>query len=67
MFIFRLFIGTLYDLGRLMAGLSVLGGIGYFVKSLVLDSQPDFFVALAHFMFGLAFWIIARVFRRYAF
>ncbi|MFZ1627258.1 MAG: hypothetical protein WAT81_05695 [Candidatus Moraniibacteriota bacterium] len=66
MWIFRILIGTLYDIGQAMAALSALAGLGYFVVSLVMDSQVYFFTSLKHFALALIFWLIARLFRRYA-
>jgi hypothetical protein len=66
MFILRLFVGTLYDLGRLMAAVSIFGGFFYLAKSVAQDSQSDFSTAATYFILSLGFWILARIFRRYA-
>lgn len=64
--ILRLLIGAVYDIGRVMAALSLLAGIFYLARGVVLDSPTDGAAAVTHFALGVVFWAIARLFRRYA-
>lgn len=64
--IFRLLLGTIYDTGRLMSALSILAGITYLTRGLFIDSPTDGTTGVTYFALSIAFWAIARIFRRYA-
>lgn len=64
--ILRLFVGTFYDLGRVVASLAALGAIGYLVKSFVTDSPADGEAAVVLLVACILAALFARIFRRYA-
>lgn len=66
MWIFRLLVGALYDIGRLMAAVSFFYGLVYLAMGIVHDNPSEGATAVTHFVFGILFGIIARIFRRYA-
>jgi hypothetical protein len=66
MTLIRLLLGTVYDLGRLMSGLSLIAGLVYLARSIVIDSSAESATAVTHFALSVVFWAIARIFRRHA-